>query len=230
MTEYKLNGTLLQDSQLCAGFTQAEIAQFAELWGARLFHVEKKENINRQIARRHPGCMACLLSGGALIKKEDAEGNQAVLDLVRPDGLMGYCGALTDMPFRGMSIIATAPSCLLVFRPQPLPTAQGESDALRLKLQKNLMALLAQHCWQLMKKSEILSCRPLREKVLAFLSAQREFFHSDTFELPMDRQTLADYLYINRSALSRELGRLREEGLIDYHRSKFVLNFPPANV
>lgn len=230
MIELELNWTAFRASPLIAGLTQEELERFTALWGVRLFRVEKRENIDRQLARQHPGCMACLLSGGALVKKGDAEGNQAVLDFARPGCLMGCCGALTDMPFRGLSIAATAPSRILVFRPQPLPTAQGDVCALRLKIQKNLMGILAQHSWQLMKKAEILSCRSLREKVLAFLSAQREYFHSDSFELPMDRQTLADYLYINRSALSRELGKLREEGLINYRRSRFVLLFPPANM
>lgn len=230
VTETNLRLTKFRDSPLLSGLTEEELAQFASLWGVRLFCFAKGENIDRQLARQHPGYMAFLLSGGALVKKGDAEGNQAVLDFTRPGCLMGCCGALTDMPFRGICITATAQGQLLIFRSQPLPSAEKENDTLQIKLQKNTMSLLAQHSWQLMKKAEILSCRSLREKVLAFLSAQREYFHNDAFELPMDRQTLADYLYINRSALSRELSKLREEGLIDYHRSKFILFFPPASL
>lgn len=230
MTERKLNLTPFRNDPLFVGLTEWELARFADLWRARLFCFAKGDSLDQSLARQSPGQLACLLSGGALIQKSDVEGNQAILDFARPGYLMGCYSILTDMPFGGLCIKATAPGQLLTFRSEPVSGADGETRALQVKLQRNMMGLLAQHSWQLMKKAEILSCRFLREKILAFLSAQREYFHNDAFEVPMDRQTLADYLYVNRSALSRELGKLREEGLIDYHRSKFVLLFPPVNV
>lgn len=187
MNEVKLDLTLFRDSPLLAGFTQAELAQFAALWKARLFSFAKGESINRQMARQCPGNLACILSGGALIKKCDAEGNQAVLDFARPGYLLGCYSVLTDVPFRGLAITAAAPGELLIFRARPLDSAGVETYALHDRLQTNMMGLLAQHGWQLMKKAEILSCHSLRAKVLAFLSAQREYFHSDAFEVPMDR-------------------------------------------
>lgn len=96
------------------------------------------------------------------------------------------------------------------------------------KLNKNIMRILAERSWRLLKKADIISCHSLREKILAFLDMQRDACHSDSFEIPLDRQGLADYLYVNRSALSRELGKLREEGLIDFHKSKFTLLFPKS--
>lgn len=230
MTERKLNLMPFRKGPLFAGLTEQELAQFAALWQAQLFCFAKGEQLDRGLARQAPGQLTCLLSGGALIQKNDAEGNQAILDFARPWYLMGCYSVLTDMPFHGLCIVATAPGLLLTFRPEPVSAPGTEAHALQVKLQRNMMGLLAQHGWQLMKKAEILSCHSLRAKTLAFLSAQREYFHSDVFEVPMDRQTLADYLYINRSALSRELGRLREEGLIEYHRSKFVLHFPPSTL
>lgn len=228
MTEIELDLEPFRNSPLFVGL-EDELKKFAQLWRARLFRAAKGERIDHQLARKCPGELACLLSGSALLIKYDAEGNQAVLDFARPGYLLGCGGVLTDMLFHGLCVTAAAEGVLLTFCPSPAGEGERANGALQSRLHANMLGLLTQQNWQLMKKAEIISRRSVREKVLAFLSAQREYFHSDAFELDMDRQSMADYLYINRSALSRELGWLREEGLIEYHRSKFVLLFPAAN-
>ena len=94
------------------------------------------------------------------------------------------------------------------------------------RLNRNIVELLAQCNQRLLEKSDIISRHSLREKVLSFLSAQRRIYRSDTFELPMNWQEIADFLYTNRSALSRQLGQLRAEGVIDFHKNRFTLLFP----
>lgn len=231
MTEIKMDHTLARSYPLFADFPDDELQLLLPVLKCRLFQFQKEECLNTQISRLCPNTFAYILSGGALLKKYDGRGNQAILDFARPGYLLGYYSVLTGMSFDGLHIVATAPGRMLCFRTEPLLTLESlVQQPLLAKLEKNMMNLLAQHSWQLMKKSEILSCHSLREKILSFLSAQREYFHSDTFEIPMDRQTLADYLYVNRSALSRELGKLRDEGLIDYHRSKFLLLFPRTSL
>ena len=64
----------------------------------------------------------------------------------------------------------------------------------------------------------------LRGKLLSYLSAQAVQHGSDTFDIPFDRQQLADYLGVERSALSAELSRMQRDGLITYKKSHFVLN------
>ena len=66
--------------------------------------------------------------------------------------------------------------------------------------------------------------RTTREKVLSFLSAQALRAKSSEITIPYDRQELADYLGVERSALSRELALMKKDGLIDYEKSRFVLN------
>ena len=69
--------------------------------------------------------------------------------------------------------------------------------------------------------------RSTREKLLSYLSAQARRAGSSRFELPLNRQQLADYLAVDRSAMSAELGRMRDEGLIRFERSRFELLKPP---
>jgi len=65
--------------------------------------------------------------------------------------------------------------------------------------------------------------RNTREKLLSYLSSQAKIAGSDTFEIPFDRQGLADYLAVERSALSAEMSKMRKEGLIAYHKNHFTL-------
>lgn len=225
MIETELNVQLLKDHALFAGFSTEELQELMCILKGKSFRFQKGDNLNQSMDTLYPDTFFYLLDGYLLIKKSDDHGNQMILDFARHDSLLGYYGILTRTSFEEQDITAAAPGQILSFDPAPLRPLLGQNPLLA-RLEKNMVPLLAHHSWQLMKKVEILSCHTLRGKVLSFLSAQREYFQSDTFELPMDRKTLADYLYVNSSALSRELGNLKREGLIDYHRSRFSLHFP----
>ena len=87
----------------------------------------------------------------------------------------------------------------------------------------NLLRVMAAKNLQLNQKLEITSRRTTREKLLAYLLAQAKREGSDAFTIPFDRQGLADYLGVDRSALSAEIGKLRREGVIESERSAFRL-------
>jgi CRP-like cAMP-binding protein len=70
---------------------------------------------------------------------------------------------------------------------------------------------------------DILSKRSIRDKIMAYLAAQADAYKSYRFEIPLNRNELADFLCIDRSAMSRELGKLRDDGIIDYHKNSFLL-------
>ena len=73
------------------------------------------------------------------------------------------------------------------------------------------------------QKAEITSKRSTREKLLSYLALQAKKANSDSFDIPFDRQELADYLEVDRSGLSAEISKLRREGIIENHRKHFVL-------
>jgi CRP-like cAMP-binding protein len=88
-----------------------------------------------------------------------------------------------------------------------------------------MMKILANKNMLLNRKIDHLSKKTIRAKLMAFLIDQAETHKSLTFNIPFSRNELADYLCIDRSALSRELGKMRDEGLLDMHRNSFkILN------
>jgi CRP-like cAMP-binding protein len=88
---------------------------------------------------------------------------------------------------------------------------------------KNLIQNLAQKNILLMQKIECITKRTTREKLLAYLSAQVSHTIGNTIQIPFNRQELADYLSVDRSAMSSELGKLRDEGILRFNKNKFEL-------
>jgi CRP-like cAMP-binding protein len=82
---------------------------------------------------------------------------------------------------------------------------------------------LAQKNIMLVKKMECITRRTTKEKLLAYLSFQAQQAKSSTFEIPFNRQELADYLSVDRSAMSSELGRMRDEGILYFTKNRFKL-------
>jgi len=94
------------------------------------------------------------------------------------------------------------------------------------QLRSNLMTSLANMNMRLVKRLDTLSYRSTQKKLLSFLQEQAHQRNSPRFTITFNRQELADYLYIERSALSRELSKMQEAGIISYHRNTFVLAAP----
>jgi CRP-like cAMP-binding protein len=88
---------------------------------------------------------------------------------------------------------------------------------------RNMLHSVAQSNLQLNQKIEILSKRTTREKVMAYLLSEAKIQGSDDFTIPYDRQELADFLGVERSAMSAVIGKLRDEGYIKVNRRHFQL-------
>lgn len=91
------------------------------------------------------------------------------------------------------------------------------------RLIENMVRMIGDKNVQLMRKIEIVSKRTLREKILTYLRLQAEAQHSQCITVPLGRVELADYLCANRSALTRELAAMKQEGILDYDKNTFVL-------
>ena len=89
------------------------------------------------------------------------------------------------------------------------------------RLIENMVRIIADKNRELMRKVEVVSKRTIREKLLAYLSIQAQLQDSRYFELPFGRVELAEYLCVDRSALTRELEKMKSDGLIDYDKNCF---------
>lgn len=97
------------------------------------------------------------------------------------------------------------------------------SENLRVKLMTNILIILTHENIRNYNRLDILSTKSLRERIRTYLFYQSKKNGSKTFTIPFSREEMADFLCVNRSALSKELSRMKNEGIIDYHRNEFTI-------
>ncbi len=175
------------------------------------------------LARDEVPYVGIILKGRIHMIHEDAWGDTAILSAMGPGELFGEtfaCGtnlhsSATFQAVRETRILA------LPFR-KGIHTCQN-SCPFHYQLIENMLRMVSDKNARLMEKLEIVSKKTLRRKILTYLSFQAELQESRTFELPLSRTQLADYLCADRTAVARELARMKQEGRIDFEKNTFTL-------
>ena len=164
-----------------------------------------------------------ILSGSVHIINEDFWGNRSIIETMGKDMLFGEAYVFSEMETHLVSIVAAEDCVLLEIDPDSLFEICSKHCDYHIKLFNNVLRIVSGKIVRLTEKIGHIVQRTIREKVLSYLSkcAQRE--KSSSFEIPYSRQQLADYLCVDRSALSHELSRLQKEGIIRYHKHHFEL-------
>ncbi|QIB68740.1 Crp/Fnr family transcriptional regulator [Aminipila butyrica] len=168
-------------------------------------------------------CICLILQGSVHLIQEDVWGKKTILDFLERGAVFGESVACGSGPNPTKSYYAPA-YCRILFIPfhQVLHTCQM-SCSCHHQLIENMVKVLAHQNIRLMEKLEVTSKRSLREKILSYLSLQAQACQQDSFEIPLGRLELANYLCAHRSALSRELERMKQDGLIEVERNTFRL-------
>ena len=165
-----------------------------------------------------------VLHGRVQILRDDFWGNRSILGEAGAGDLFGEVYACTPDARLTVSVLAAAACEVLFVEIEQLLTACSRSCPFHTRLIQNLMQVMAGKNLMLSRKIDHISRRTTREKLLAYLSDQAEAHGASTFEIPFNRQQLADYLSVDRSALSQELGKMKRDGLLDFTRSRFTLH------
>ena len=159
-----------------------------------------------------PRSLGLVLEGGVHIIREDFWGNRSIVGLAGPGEIFAESYALAGKPL-AVSVLAAADGrALFLF-----------VGLLSQRLSANLLALLAEKNLMLTEKMRHMARRTTREKLLSYLSAQALRAGTAEFDIPLDRQQLADFLAVDRSAMSAALGKLRDEGVLEFRKNHFRL-------
>ena len=162
--------------------------------------------------------LGLVLSGTVHILREDFWGSRSIVGLAGPGEIFAESYALAGEPLE-VSVLAASDARVLFLRVETALTGCGQ-------LTRNLTALLAEKNLTLTRKMRHMARRTTREKLLSYLSAQALRSGGPEFDIPMDRQQLADYLAVDRSAMSAALGKLRDEGVLEFRKNHFRLLQP----
>ena len=164
-----------------------------------------------------------VLSGAVQVARVDYYGNRSILASIGPAGLFGESFACAGVEALPVDVMAAETGAALLIDAQRATRTCSSACQFHSRVIFNLLKLMATKNLMFNQKMEITSRRTTRDKLMAFLLSQAKQAGSDSFTIPFDRQELADYLEVERSGLSAEIGRLRREGVIESSRNRFRL-------
>lgn len=204
------------------GVPKDKVPHVLKCLNATLSHSIKGERICKAGEQQRRCSYLC--EGTAYLASNDYWGNRSILNEYEPGSVIAaeqFFGLGETMP---ADVIAAEDCTTLQFDLQKHVEARPCCMVHIERIRANLARALVQMNAQLIDRMSILANRSTREKVLAYLSRQAEIAGSTTFDIPHSRQELADALYVERSALSHELGKLQREGCITFSRRHFTLH------
>ena len=208
-------------SPLFRGFTDNEINQMQNSSCMRSASYTKDEIIFRSGNTIHE--LGIVVSGSVHIENIDLWGNRSILSNVSSGHVFGETYALCDEPMM-VSAVASEDSQILFLDMNFIMNSANESESWHMKFMKNMLQVCIQKNLTLSNRIFCTTAKTIRSRLLTYLSGMSVKSGSTMFQIPFDRQQLADYLNVDRSALSKELGKMRNEGLIDFHKNTFKLN------
>jgi len=208
------------ENLLFQGIEEAALDSMLRCIGAKTVHVQKGEIV--LLAGDRPEHIGVVQAGQLHILREDYDGNRSLMAVVTPGEVFAEalcCAGVAESP---VTVMAHSDATVLLLPYQRIPCACSNACAHHAQLIENLLRLTAQKNLLLQGRMEIVCLKSVRAKVLRYLASFAPE-QGRRITIPFNREEMADYLCVERSALSHELARMRQEGLIEYRKNCFVL-------
>lgn len=218
MNEYIM---LLSSASIFSGLNREEILSMLSCMQARCRSFKKGEYVLQQGQKLEE--LLILLSGSLHIRQDDYWGNRSILGTVEPGEMFGESYACSDSGPIMNDVAALSDSVVLFLNTQRVLKQCGNSCPFHAAVIENLFKAISGKNRALVQKLGHMSRRSTREKLISYLSSEAKKQGKAEFVIPFKRQQLADYLSVDRSAMSSELGRMKAEGLIEFNREHFIL-------
>ena len=211
----------LAGTALFEGVSADEVASMAGCLDARERSYAAGERVWRMGERTSN--VGVVLEGAVRIEGVDFWGNVSVMRVAGPGQLFGEAYAASGEPLMVDAVAVGRCRVLLLDIGKVLSTCP-RSCPHHARAAANLTGAIARQCLTLSQRAFHTAPKTIRGKALSYLSSQAERAGAAEVDIPFNRQQLADYLGVDRSALSAELSRMSRDGLIDVHRNRFKLN------
>lgn len=164
-----------------------------------------------------------ILSGSVSVESDDVWGNKSILDRLGAGHIFAENYACLPGEPLMVNIVAAEPTEILFMRTDCMFTVCTHACGFHNKLVRNMLTISAQKSLNLSRRILHTSSKTIRGRLLSYLSHQATQHGSREFDIPFNRQQLADYLSVDRSAMSSELGKMQKEGLIKSVRNHFII-------
>ena len=216
--------TVLQRIPLFRGMTNKEIQDLLKSLNAQIQSYEKNDIILH--AGSKPGVIGIVLSGSVTILSDDIWGNRTILSHIEKGGIFAEAYAILEDAPMLVDVIANEGCSILMLKTKGILSSSKIQNSWNYKFLCNLLLISSKKNLNLSGRSFHTSPKTIRERVMSYLNTLALQNDSTEFDIPFDRQQLADYLNLERSALSKELGKMQKEGIIETRKSHFKLLTP----
>ena len=212
---------ILKRTKLFAGVGGDEISAMLSCLGARLYNYKKGEYVLRQ--GEHLSDIIVLVEGDLHIQKDDYWGNRSILGQVAVGEMFGEAYVAPESGALLNDVVATENSTVIFFDVRKIITTCSSGCRFHYMIVQNMFFAISDKNRKLVQKLGHMSKRTTREKLISYLSEESKKQNSSNFTIPFNRQQLADFLSVDRSAMSNELCKMRDEGLIEFDKNYFKL-------
>lgn len=211
---------ILSGSALFRGLTTEEIAEVLAVVQGRTKRAEKGTFVICH-GEIQPW-MGIVLHGAMHIIQEDVWGNRHILTDIRPGDLFGETFAAMEARPSTVDALAAKETEYVQIYMENMVKGTEHSEPCR-RVLRNFFHILAQKNLLLTEKLQYLSQRSIRHKLIAYLAQEGRKQQRAVIQIPYNRQQLADYLSVDRSALSATLSAMQKEGILDFYKNEFKL-------
>lgn len=212
---------ILRSSSLFSGVSEEELAAMLSCLDTRMEAFPKEAFVLR--TGDTVESIGIVLSGSVLVIQEDIWGNRNILSKAGPAQTFAAAFAYAPGSILNVSVIADTPTTVLFLNVKRILHVCPSACSHHSRIIRNLLTDLAEKNLRFSEKLTHMGQRTTRAKLMSYFSAEAQRLGTYEFDIPFSRQQLADYLAVERSGLSLELGKMRDEGLLDFHKNHFVL-------
>lgn len=213
--------SILKNSGLFDEIDEENLAAMLGCLGAKVIPIGKGESIFQEgTPAKYIGLV---LSGTVQMVQDDFYGNRTIVTRIDTGGLFGESFACAGTAALPVSFIASKSGEIMLIDCNRITNTCCNACSFHKQVIFNLLHLMARKNLDFHQKIEITSKRTTREKIMTYLLSVAKQNNSQSFSIPYDRQALADYLGVERSAMSAEISKLRKEGIIECHKSDFTI-------
>ena len=212
---------VIRSSPLFSGISDEELAAMLSCLQAETKEFPKDAFVLR--AGDTAESIGLVLTGSVLVLQEDVWGNRNILSKAGPGQTFAAAFACAPGARLNASVLAETPVTAIFLNVKRILNVCPSACVHHNRIIRNLLGELAEKNLRFSEKLAHMGQRTTRSKLMSYLSAEAQRFGKTEFDIPFSRQQLADYLGVERSGLSLELGKMRDEGLLDFRKSHFVL-------